>query len=110
MNNEIFLKIFELLILLLFSLITTFLIPYIKSKINENEIKLFLEYVNIAVKAASQMYTKEQWKEKKEYCMNYLKSIVNDKFTIKLSDDELSTMIEGVLNGLKATGELLIKE
>ena len=65
MSNEVFMKIFELLMLLLFTAITTFLIPYIKTKINENEIQLLLEYVNIAVKAASQIYTKEQWKEKK---------------------------------------------
>ena len=110
MNNEIFMQVFQLLIMLIMSLVSVYLVPLIKSKISKDQMELLIQYVNIAVKAASQLYTKEQWKEKKEYCMTYLKNVIEDKLTIHLSDEELSALIEGVLNGLKATGELLIKE
>ena len=110
MTNELFLKIIELLITCLLGLISIYLVPYIKAKISKDQMETLLYYVNIAVKAASQIYTKDQWAEKKDYCMEYIKNVVDDKLSIKLSDDEISTLIEGVLNGLKATGELLVKE
>ena len=110
MSNELFLKIIELLITVLLGFITVYLVPYIKSKISKDQMETLLYYVNIAVKAASQIYTKEQWAEKKDYCMQYIKAVVDDKLSITLTDNEISTLIEGVLNGLKATGELVVKE
>ena len=110
MTNEFFMKVVELIIMLILALISAYLIPFIKTKISKDQMEQLIWYVNIAVKAASQMYTKDQWKEKKEYCMKYLKEIIADNFSIQISDEELSALIEGVLNGLKATGELLIKE
>ena len=110
MTNELYMQIFQLLITILLGIITAYVIPLIKSKVSKDQMETLIYYVNIAVKAASQIYTKEQWQEKKDYCMNYLKNITNEKLNISLSDEEMSTLIEGVLNGLKATGELLVKE
>jgi len=110
MNNEIYLKIVELLVLLLISILTRYIVPLIKAKISKSQMEMFIDYVNIAVKAASQLYTKDQWQEKKEYCMKYLKNISNEKLNLTFTDEDISTLVEGVLNGLKATGELLIKE
>ena len=110
MTNQLLMQILELVIMVALGLITAYVVPFMKSKITKDQMETLLYYVNIAVKAASQIYTKEQWAEKKEYCMKYIKTIVDDKFNLTLSDEEISTLIEGVLNGLKATGELLIKE
>ena len=110
MTNELYMQIFQLLVTILLGIITVYVIPLIKSKVSKDQMETLIYYVNIAVKAASQIYTKEQWAEKKDYCMNYLKTITNEKLNISLSDEEMSTLIEGVLNGLKATGELLVKE
>lgn len=110
MTNELYMQIFQLLVTILLGIITAYVIPLIKSKVSKDQMETLIYYVNIAVKAASQIYTKEQWQEKKDYCMNYLKNVTNEKLNISLSDEEMSTLIEGVLNGLKATGELLVKE
>ena len=110
MTNQLLMQILELVIMIVLGLTTAYIVPFMKSKITKDQMEILLYYVNIAVKAASQIYTKEQWAEKKEYCMKYIKDIVDDKLNITLSDEEISTLIEGVLNGLKATGELLIKE
>ena len=110
MDNTLFMQIIQLLLICILGLVSAYVVPFIRTKVSKDQMELLLYYVNIAVKAASQMYTKEQWKEKKEYCMNYIKTIIDEKLSITLSDDEISTIIEGVLNGLKATGELLIKE
>lgn len=110
MTNELFMKIIELAFMVLIGLVSVYVVPFLKSKITKDQMETLLYYVNIAVKAASQIYTKEQWQEKKEYCMKYIKDVVDNKLSITLSDEEISTLIEGVLNGLKATGELLVKE
>ena len=97
MSNEMFMQIIQMLITLILAFVSFYLVPLIKAKVGKDQMELLLQYVNIAVKAASQLYTKEQWKEKKEYCMNYLKTIIDDKLSITLSDEELSAIIEGVL-------------
>lgn len=110
MTDQLLMQILELVLMIVLGLITAYVVPFIKSKITKDQMETLLYYVNIAVKAASQIYTKEQWAEKKEYCMKYIKSVVDDKLSVTLTDEEISTLIEGVLNGLKATGELLVKE
>ena len=110
MNEEIFIKIIELAVLVLITILTKYLIPFIKAKMSKSQMEMFIDYVNIAVKAASQIYTKEQWAEKKDYCMNYLTNVANEQLELHLSEEDISVLVEGVLNGLKATGELLIKE
>jgi hypothetical protein len=109
MDNTLFMQLIQLLIILILGLVTAYVVPFIKTKVSKDQMELLLYYVNIAVKAASQIYSKEQWKEKKEYCMQYIKNIIDEKMNITLSDEEISTLIEGVLNGLKATGELLVR-
>lgn len=109
MDNTLFMQFIQLLIILILGLVTAYVVPFIKTKVSKDQMELLLYYVNIAVKAASQIYSKEQWKEKKEYCMQYIKNIIDEKMNITLSDEEISTLIEGVLNGLKATGELLVR-
>ena len=109
MDNTLFMQFIQLLIILILGLVTAYVVPFIKTKVSKDQMELLLYYVNIAVKAASQIYSKEQWKEKKEYCMQYIKNIIDEKMNITLSDEEISTLIEGVLNGLIATGELLVR-
>lgn len=110
MTDQLMMQILELAAMIVMGLITAYVVPFLKSKITKDQMETLLYYVNVAVKAASQIYTKEQWAEKKDYCMKYIKTVVDDKLSITLTDEEISTLIEGVLNGLKATGELLVKE
>jgi LL-H family phage holin len=85
------------LISLATALITTFLIPYIKSKTNSEEISKYLSFVKIAVQAAEQIYTGSgRGAEKKEYVVNYLESQ-----GIKLDTETLNNMIESAVNELK---------
>lgn len=52
--------------------ITTFLIPYIKSKTTSEKINQLNAFVTIAVGAAEQLFNSEQGKEKKDYVLKYL--------------------------------------
>ncbi len=101
MSNEIFVKVCISVITILSALITTFVIPYIKSKISQQNLDKLIEYTKIAVRCAEQIYTPEQWKEKKQYVMDYLLDLVNNKLNINITENELDVIVEGIVNEIK---------
>ena len=54
-------------------LIARYVIPWIKSKLTDNQYNAFKGLVRIGVFAAEQIFTSEQWKEKKQYVVDLLK-------------------------------------
>lgn len=101
MNGELLVKIVLALISICGALVTAYVIPFIKSKISLTELNKLIEYVKIAVRCAEQIYTVEQWQEKKEYVMNYVINIMNEKLHIDLSYDQIDTIVEGIVNEVK---------
>lgn len=89
MKNIDLTPVFELLIAVISLLITSFLIPYIKSKLNAEQQARLEQYVKIAVGAAEQLYGSKTGQEKKEYVVSFLlsKGLVFDV-------DEITAMIE----------------
>lgn len=87
--------IFELIITLISALISCFLIPTLKSKLSEEKRSQLLYWVNVAVKAAEQLYGSKAGKQKKEYVVSFLlsKGIVFDV-------DEVTALIESEVYNL----------
>lgn len=81
--------IFEFIITLISTLISCFLIPTLKKKLSEEKRSELLYWVNVAVKAAEQLFGSKTGKEKKEYVVSFLlsKGIVFDI-------DEVTALIE----------------
>lgn len=77
------------IITLVTTLLSAFLIPYIKSKYSEAQIKKWQSIVDIGVAAAEQLYNTEQAQEKKTYVLKYLY-----EKGIKLDADTIENMIE----------------
>lgn len=63
-----------------------------------------VDYCILAVRAAEQMFTPEQWMEKKEYVTAYITDIVNNKLKIGLDEQDINNIIEGVVNEVKKAG------
>ena len=61
------------IITLIFGLITRYAIPWIKSKLEERQYDVFNGLVRVGVFAAEQIFTSDQWKEKKQYVVDLLK-------------------------------------
>lgn len=101
MNGELLVKIVLAIISICGALVTAYVIPFIKSKISSTELNKLFEYAKIAVRCAEQIYTVEQWQEKKEYVMNYVINIMNEKLHIDLSYDQIDTIVEGIVNEVK---------
>lgn len=61
------------IITLIFGLVTRYAIPWIKNKLNDQQYDVFATLVRVGVFAAEQLFTSEQWKEKKQYVVDLLK-------------------------------------
>ena len=61
------------IITLIGAIITRYLIPWIKSKLSDNQYETFCTLIRVGVYAAEQLFTSEQWKEKKQYVVDLLK-------------------------------------
>lgn len=104
MREEIFVKVVIAVFTIAWALITAYVIPWIKAKIGSDEIEKLSWFATCAIRAAEQMFTPEQWAEKKAYVVCQLKIIMNDQLSLKLTDDQLNVIIEGIVNEVKHGG------
>ena len=73
MDNINITPIAQAIIALAAALISTFIIPWIKSKATNEKTADFLRWVEIAVAAAEQLYESTDGEAKKDYVVNYLR-------------------------------------
>lgn len=87
---------------LVISLVSAFLIPYLKSKVSAEQLDTIKFWVNIAVEAAEMIYTGTgKGAEKKAYVEQFMSSK-----GFKLDTDEIDKLIESAVLELKiATNE-----
>ena len=82
---------------LIFSLITAFLIPYIKAKTTDEQFNTIKLWAQVAVQAAEMLYVGSgRGEEKKQYVIEFLKS---KGFT--LNAEEIENLIESAVLELK---------
>ena len=101
MTNEMLIKIIGAILTIIVTLVSAYVVPFVKAKIGESNYALLISYIGIGVRCAEQLYTTEQWAEKKQYVLDYTKGLVDKVVHIKLTDAELDTLIEGVVNEVK---------
>lgn len=97
-------ELLQAVIALLATLITTFLIPYIKKKLSAEKLDELRKWVSVAVNAAEQIYGSKTGQQKKEYVMSFLlsKGIVFD-------ETEIIALIESEVYKLTAQTETPVK-
>lgn len=102
MTNELFIKICSGIITIVVAVVMYVLIPYINSKLNKTQLEKLDYYLNLAVRCANQIYTPEQWEQKKVYVTEYITDVVNSKLKLSLNEKDIDMLIEGVVNSVKA--------
>lgn len=100
MNHEIVSVIIKSIVAILSVVITTVVIPYIKQRLGDDKYAELTNYVEWAVRCAEQIYTPEQWAEKKEYVMKYILAKA-EEMKIELTEDDINILVEGVVNLVK---------
>jgi uncharacterized membrane protein YhiD involved in acid resistance len=109
MNQELANAIMKAVISIVSVLITVYLIPWLKKKIGEQNYSTIIQYITLAVNAAEQLYTEDQWAEKKKYVENYASDICQ-KAGIAVTAEQLDAMIEGIVHEVKhSDGEVTMK-
>jgi LL-H family phage holin len=89
--------IFSAVITLLLAVVTTLVIPYIKTKVSTEQFETIKSWVKVAVQAAEMIFTETgMGAAKKEYVIEYL----NTK-GYKLDTDTLNNLIEAAVLELK---------
>ncbi|MEG2679896.1 MAG: phage holin, LLH family [Oscillospiraceae bacterium] len=82
-------------IVLIAALITAFLVPWIKSKVGQQNVEQLLVWVKIAVAAAEQIYTNLDGDVKMQYVLDFLKSK-----GYKVDTEEIHNAIEAAVLSL----------
>lgn len=85
-------KLIEAVVMLILAIVTTFVIPWLKANYTQKQLDTWMMWVRIAVTAAEQLFTAEQWSEKKQYVVAYLK----DR-GIKYNEATINNMIEAAV-------------
>lgn len=65
-------QIISAVLALISALVSAFLIPWIKTKIDADKLRIVRAYVEIGVKAAEQLYTAAEGDKKKAYVISFL--------------------------------------
>lgn len=79
------------------ALLTTVFFPWLQTKLDAEEARIFLRWVEIGVSAAEQLYDAYDGSNKKQYVINYLK-----KKGYKANTEEIDAAIEAAVLQLHA--------
>ena len=104
MPRELLLQIFDCVFAVCVFLVSMYLIPLIRSKFSTEQLTRFKDYVSTAIRCAEQIYTAEEWLNKKEYVLNF----AHDKMVemnMELTYEDLNNIVEGLVNMIKHGGE-----
>lgn len=106
MTTDLFMKLVMSLISVLGVIFTAYIVPMIKANVSQKQLDQLSYYVSVAVRCAEQLYTPEQWKEKKQYVTDYILNVVNSKLKIGLDEKDIDIIIEGIVNEIKHDGDI----
>ena len=104
MSTELFIKIVSGLISVIFAIVSAYLVPYLQSRYTVEQLNNVKKYIEIMVKCAEQIFTPEQWQEKKKYVMQMTLDYINKNLRTNLDKKQIDAIIEGIVNEVKNAG------
>lgn len=99
MDERLF-QIILALIPVLGTVITIFIIPYIKTKIGAEKLSEYQKWASMAVRAAEMLWTESgMGTDKKKYVVDFLNELIN-KNKVVITEDQLNVLIESAVQEL----------
>lgn len=87
------------------TIITVFIVPYLKSKINSEKLAQYEEWGHMAVQAAEMLWSESgKGKDKKAYVVEFLNNLINKNKTV-ITDAQLNVLIESAVKQFKICTE-----
>ena len=100
MKNEYF-QIILAVIPVLCTILTAYIVPYIKAKIGTENLSKYEYWVNIAVKAAEMIWTETgHGADKKQYVIDFMNNMFNSK-KIVITEEQINLLIESAVKNMK---------
>lgn len=102
MNDNLF-KVLIAIIPVLGAIVTGFIVPYLKTKIDSEKLSDVVKWVTYSVQAAEMLFVGEKLGEdKKEYVIGFIIDLLNKK-KIVISREQLEILIESAVKELNAS-------
>ena len=89
------------IITILGAIVTYYVVPVLKTKVKYQKVALLNSFVEDAVRSANQLYTPEQWKDKKYYVENLIAEYLNYNTGLNFTKAQINAIIEGVVRSVK---------
>lgn len=105
MDTNVFMTIALAIISIAGALVSAYLIPWIKNNISAKDMETIVFWVRFAVRCADQLFTPEDWEQKKQYVLAYIIDMAA-KLGIKLSEEDINVLIEAAVNEIHHGGEI----
>ena len=97
-------RLFEVILTLipvLCTILTIYIIPFIKAKIGNENLAKYEYWVNIAVKAAELIWTETgHGADKKQYVVDFMNNMFNSKKII-ITEEQINLLIESAVKNMK---------
>lgn len=96
MPRDIILELLKLTIMIVSLLLTTYVIPWVKSKTQNETMHSLIDLATQAVLAAEQVHSSQSGAERKLIVTKFIKEILIQK-NISISDEEIDMLIEAAV-------------
>lgn len=83
------------------AVVSFYVVPFLKSKIGAQQYEKLLYFIKLAVRSAEQLFDASDNEEKKKYVLNAVKNMLETSLNINLTDEQLDTLIEGIVHEVK---------
>lgn len=100
MNEELLTFIVKLVLALLSVIITSYVIPWLKAKIESTKYNDLMIFIEKFVESAEKIYTPEQWRDKKSYVLRLAEEYAQSH-NVDITAPELNALIEGWVKEVK---------
>lgn len=100
MDKELLTMIVKIVLAIIGTVLTYYVIPYLKSSVDSTKWNDIMQFCEKCVEAAEKKYTPEEWREKKLYVMTLVANYC-EKIGIPISTDDLDALVEGFVKEIK---------
>lgn len=100
MTNELFFEIVKVVVMIVALVLARYVIPWVKTQLDASQIKLIMEWVNVAVLCVQQTFKDYTNEEKKQAVVKYINKLLADK-GIELTAEQIDILIEAAVKQMK---------
>lgn len=102
--SDIIFEILKIVVMLASLLVTAYVVPWLRDRINTDRVVEVEKWVKYAVLMAQQVYSQESGEKRKEIVLEIIYDILRRNNIDFLSDAQIDTLIEAAVKEMKIAG------